>query len=59
MSKIHYPVKNTLGGEFCKKCLEWSNMVGGLQGFECKATKEEIKQNKKLLATLAQSPRDN
>jgi len=44
--KIHYPIKNILGGEFCKKCLEWSNMVGGLKGYECLATKEEIKRNK-------------
>lgn len=47
--KPHYPVKNALGGEFCKKCLEWSSMVGGLKDYECKATKEEIKENKRLL----------
>jgi len=46
--KKHYPVKNTLGGSFCKKCLNWSNLPDGLKGEECLATKEEIKQNKKL-----------
>ena len=46
--KPHYPVKNTLGGSFCKKCLEWSSAPDGLRGYECKATKEEIKANKKL-----------
>ena len=45
--KKHYPIKNTLGGEFCKKCMNWSSMVGGLNGYECMATKEDIKANKK------------
>ena len=49
MSKKHYPIKNNIGGEFCKKCLNWSSIVGGLKGYECKATKEEIKINKKIL----------
>ena len=30
-----------MGGEFCKKCLDWSSIVGGLKGYECKATKDE------------------
>ena len=47
MTNIHYPVKNILGGSFCKKCLNWSNMPDGLKGYECSATKEEIKNNRK------------
>lgn len=49
MTKKHYRVKNTLGGEFCKKCFEWASEVGGLEGYECKATKKEVKENKKFL----------
>ena len=49
MSKKHYPIKNKLGGSFCKKCMHWSNLPNGLVGYECKATKEEIKENKILL----------
>lgn len=47
--KKHYPVKNTLGGSFCKKCFDWSNMPDGLKGYECEATKQEIKENKFFL----------
>ncbi len=46
MSNIHYTVKNTMGGSFCKKCLNWSSLPDGLKGYECFATKEEIKENK-------------
>lgn len=49
MSRIHYRIKNALGGEFCKKCLNWSNRVGGLKDYECLATKQELKENKKYL----------
>ena len=48
MSKKHYTVKNKMGGEFCKKCLDWSSIVGGLKGYECKATKEDVKWNMKM-----------
>lgn len=48
---VHYPAKNTLGGSFCTKCLNWSNMPDGLRGYKCLATKEEIKANRKLLKT--------
>lgn len=47
--KPHYPVKNTLGGSFCKKCLEWSSLPDGLKWYECKATKEDIKRNRQIL----------
>ncbi len=47
--KKHYTYK-TFVGSACKKCLEWSNMPDGLKGYECKATKEQIKENKRLLA---------
>ena len=46
--KKHYPVKNALGGSFCKKCHDWSNLPDGLKGYECLSTKEEIKRNRKL-----------
>ena len=49
MNNKHYPIKNTLGGSFCKKCLNWSNMPDGLKDGECEATKEEIKKNKNYL----------
>lgn len=48
MTNKHYPVKNALGGSFCKKCLNWSNLPDGLVGYECLATKEDIKRNKKI-----------
>ncbi len=44
----HYSIKNNLGGSFCKKCFNWSNMPDGLKGEECSATKKEMKENKKL-----------
>lgn len=47
MTNIHYPIKNTLGGSFCKKCLNWSSLPDGLKGYECFATKKEVKENKK------------
>lgn len=47
MTKVHYTVRNTLGGSFCKKCNNWSNMPDGLKGYECEATKVEAKQNMK------------
>jgi hypothetical protein len=42
MANKHYTVKNTLGGSFCEKCFNWSNMPDGLEGEECLATKEDI-----------------
>lgn len=45
--KKHYPVRNALGGCFCKRCFEWSNMPDGLKDEVCNATKEEMKNNKK------------
>lgn len=49
MTNKHYTAKNTLGGSFCTKCLNWSNMPDGLKDDICEATKEEIKSNRKLL----------
>ena len=48
MSK-HFTNKNTLGGSFCNKCLEWSSEPDGLDGEECFATKEEADKNRRLL----------
>lgn len=45
---IHYTVRNTLGGSFCKKCFSWSNMPDGLKGYACEATNEEKKRNLKV-----------
>ena len=53
--KKHYSVKNNLGGEFCKKCLSWSSIVGGLRDYECNATKEDIKNNKLLLKSYSRT----
>lgn len=53
MTDIHYSVKNTLGGSFCKKCFNWSNLPDGLKGYECHATKEEAKENMKRAKVLA------
>jgi hypothetical protein len=49
--KKHYPIKNSLGGESCWKCLNWSSVVGGLRFYKCLATKKEIKENRFLLET--------
>ena len=46
----HYIIKNSLGGSFCNKCLNWSSTIDGLEGEECKATKEETKENRKLVS---------
>jgi hypothetical protein len=62
MSNKHYTVKNTMGGCFCKKCLEWSNMPDGLKGRECFATRKEARANAKLLkqsGTLIVRDEDN
>jgi hypothetical protein len=47
MANKHYPVKNTIGGSFCKKCFNWSSQPDGLIGYECLATREEAKENMK------------
>lgn len=48
MTNKHYTVKNTMGGSFCKKCFNWSSLPDGLKDYECMATKEEVKENKKV-----------
>lgn len=48
--KKHYIIKNRLGGSFCNKCLNWSSAPDGLEGEECKATKEEATENRKLVS---------
>jgi len=49
MSNKHYTIKNTMGGSFCKKCLDWSSTPDGLKDYECLATRKEFKENKRLL----------
>jgi hypothetical protein len=48
MSKVHYTIKNTLGGSFCKKCFNWSSEPDGLKDYECTATNKEKKLNKQI-----------
>lgn len=52
MTNKHYSVRNNIGGSFCKKCFDWSSHPDGLKDQECKATKEEIKENKKRLKII-------
>lgn len=40
-----------MGGSFCNKCLNWSNMPDGLECEECHATKEEATENRKRART--------
>jgi hypothetical protein len=56
MTNKHYIAKNILGGSFCTKCFNWSNMPDGLKNDICNATREEVKTNRKLLRTNPHLP---
>lgn len=50
MSNKHYIIKRKgfMVSSFCKKCLCWSSDLDGLEGDICEATKQQIKENRKI-----------